>query len=95
MILDLTLDQQAFASAVDSFARTVVAPRAAAIDEHDEYPIDVIRAAAARGLLGITLPVAWGGLGLDYVSYVLAIEAIARASATVAVSMVEIGRAHV
>ncbi len=88
MILDLTLDQQAFASAVDSFARTVVAPRAAAIDEHDEYPIDVIRAAAARGLLGITLPVAWGGLGLDYVSYVLAIEAIARASATVAVSMV-------
>ena len=44
-------------------------------------------AAAGRGLLGITVPKAWGGGGRDYVSYALAIEAIARASATVAVSL--------
>ena len=47
-----------------------------------------MRAAAAQGLLGVTIPKAWGGAGLDYVSYVLAIEAIARASATVAASLV-------
>jgi butyryl-CoA dehydrogenase len=46
-----------------------------------------MHAAAGQGLLGVTIPKAWGGLGKDYVSYALAIEAIARASATVAVSL--------
>ena len=62
-----------------------MAPRAAAIDESGEFPLDVMQAAAAHGLLGVTIPKAWGGAGRDYVSYALAIEAIARASATVAV----------
>lgn len=88
MILDFTTEQRAFAQVADQFAREVVAPRAAAIDESGEFPLDVLRAAAERGLMGMTLPKAWGGLGLDYVSYVVAIEAIARASATVAVSLV-------
>lgn len=88
MFLDLTPDQRAFASRVDTFAREVVAPRAASIDERGEYPIDVMRAAAAEGLMGITVPTAWGGRGLDYVHYALAIEALAHASATVAVSLV-------
>jgi butyryl-CoA dehydrogenase len=47
----------------------------------------VITAAAGYGLLGVTIPKAWGGAGRDYVSYALAIEAIAKASATVAVSL--------
>src|SRR3989442_9540338 len=85
MFLDLTADQQTFKESVDRFAREVVAPRAAAIDERGEYPGDVIRAAAAHGLLGVTIPKAFGGAGCDYVSYALAIEAVARASATVAV----------
>jgi alkylation response protein AidB-like acyl-CoA dehydrogenase len=87
MILELTAEQGAFKQAVDEFAREVVAPRAAAIDESGEFPGDVLRAAAGRGLLGITIPTAWGGAGRDYVSYALAVEAIARASATVAVSL--------
>ena len=88
MILDLTPEQRAFRSSVETFAREVVAPRAAAIDESGEFPTDVIRAAAAKGLTGVTIPKNWGGLGLDYVSYVLAIETLAQASATVAVSLV-------
>ena len=88
MILDLTAEQQAFKLSVETFAREVVAPRAAAIDESGEFPVDVIRAAAGRGLTGVTIPESWGGRGLDYVSYALAIEALARASATVAVSLV-------
>ena len=47
-----------------------------------------MQAAAAEGLLGMTVPTQWGGRGLDYVSYALAIEAVAHASATVAVSLV-------
>jgi alkylation response protein AidB-like acyl-CoA dehydrogenase len=88
MILELTDAQRAFLQSASDFARDVVDPRAAAIDESGAYPGDVIRAAAGRGLLGITVPKSWGGLGLDYVSYGLAIEAIARSSATVAVSLV-------
>src|SRR5215470_7453906 len=88
MVLDLTEAQQSFRSSVEAFAREVVTPRAAAIDESGQFPIDVIRAAAAKGLTGVTIPKTWGGMGLDYVSYALAMEAIAQASATVAVSLV-------
>ena len=87
MILELTADQDAFKKSIEEFAREVVAPRAAAIDETGEYPVDVIRAAGERGLLGVTIPKAWGGGGRDYVSYALAIEVVARASATVAVAL--------
>src|SRR6202035_2704956 len=87
MHLELTPEQLAFRLSVDEFAREVVAPRATAIDETGQFPLDVMRAAGARGLFGVTIPKVWGGAGLDYVSYALAIEAVARVSATVAVSL--------
>src|SRR5438445_3062630 len=85
MTFELTAEQEAFKQSIEQFAREVVAPRAAAIDESGAFPADVLRAAAGRGLLGVTIPTAWDGAGRDYVSYALAIEAIARAGATVAV----------
>src|SRR5215475_2840427 len=88
MDFDFTAEQIAFKTSVERFARDVVAPRAAAIDESSVFPADVLRAAAGLGLLGVTIPAARGGAGRDYLSYVLAIEAIAHASATVAVSLV-------
>ena len=87
MFLELTPDQKAFQQHVEQFAREIVAQRAAGIDKSGEFPSDVITAAAGYGLLGVTIPKAWGGAGRDYVSYALAIEAIAKASATVAVSL--------
>jgi butyryl-CoA dehydrogenase len=87
MNFDLTSEQQAFKAQIEQFAREIVAPRAAAIDKSGEFPTDVMHAAAGHGLLGVTIPKAWGGAGRDYVSYALAIEAIAKASATVAVSL--------
>ena len=87
MILELTSEQRAFKESIEQFAREIVAPRAAAIDKSGEFPTDVMHAAAGHGLLGVTIPKAWGGAGRDYVSYALAIEAIAKASATVAVSL--------
>lgn len=88
MFLELTDAQRAFRDRVVAFARTSVAPHASAIDERGEFPREVMAAAASEGLLGITIPEAFGGLGLDYVSYALAIEAISHASATVGVSLV-------
>ena len=87
MILELTAEQKAFQQQVEQFAREIVAQRAAGIDKSGEFPSDVMHAAAGQGLLGVTISKASGGLGKDYVSYALAIEAIARVSATVAVSL--------
>jgi len=87
MILELTKEQEAFQQQAERFAREIVAQRAAGIDKSGEFPTDVMHAAASEGLLGVTISKAWGGAGRDYVSYALAIEAIAKASATVAVSL--------
>jgi alkylation response protein AidB-like acyl-CoA dehydrogenase len=87
MVLELTAEQRAFKNTAERFAREIVAQRAAGIDKSGEFPADVLHAAATEGLCGVTIPKAWGGLGRDYVSYALGIEAIAKASATVAVSL--------
>jgi butyryl-CoA dehydrogenase len=85
---DLTPEQTAFQQRAEQFARDVVEPWAATIDKTGEFPADVMQAAAKLGLLGVTIAPEHGGAGRDYLSYTLAIEAIARASATVAVSLV-------
>ena len=87
MVLELSPEQRTFKEHIEKFATEIVAPRAALIDKSGEYPSDVMHAAASEGLCGVTLPKAWGGLGRDYVSYALAVEAIAKASATVAVAL--------
>jgi len=85
MIFDLTAEQKALQQTVQHFAAERVAPQAAAIDERNEFPRDLVREAAALGLMGVTISKDWGGAGLDYVAYALAIEALSRASAVVAV----------
>jgi butyryl-CoA dehydrogenase len=85
MILETTADQQAFRQIADQFAREHVEPQASQIDEAGAFPIDLVRRAGQLGLLGVTVAPQWGGAGRDYVAYALAVEALARASATVAV----------
>jgi alkylation response protein AidB-like acyl-CoA dehydrogenase len=78
-------EQDAFVARVQQFAREVVEPRAASIDETARFPRDLLTAAAQLGLTGVTLDPRWGGGGRDYLSYALAIEAVAVHSATLAV----------
>jgi butyryl-CoA dehydrogenase len=85
MILDLTDDQRAFQQAVERFARDRVAARAADIDDQGAFPRELAGELAAAGLMGVTIDPEWGGAGKDYVSYALGIEALAHASAVVAV----------
>ena len=85
MDLSLTPEQRAFQASVAQFARDEVAPHAARIDEDGVFPRDLVHALAARGLMGVTVATAAGGAGRDAVSYALAIEALANASAVVAV----------
>jgi butyryl-CoA dehydrogenase len=85
MEFDLSDAQQAFQKQVSDFASSRIAPEAAAIDESAKFPAALIRDAAALGVMGVTIPTEWGGAGRDFVSYALAIEALAGASAVVAV----------
>jgi butyryl-CoA dehydrogenase len=85
MILELSPDQEAFSRKVGAFAAERVAPEAAAIDESGVFPRSLVRQAAGLGLMGVAIPAEWGGAGLDYVSYAVALEALARASAVMAV----------
>ena len=85
MILELTEDQAAFQREIAAFAAERLAPAAAGIDEDGRFPVTLVKEMAARGLLGVTIPQAAGGAGRDYVSYALALEAVAQASAVLSV----------
>lgn len=71
---------------VRSFASDELAPRAAQIDETDEFPADLWRKMGDLGLLGITVEEEWGGTGLGYLEHVIAMEEISRGSASVGLS---------
>ena len=85
MDLDLTAAQREFQQRVAQFARGRIGPEAAAIDEQGVFPSALVADMATLGLLGVTIPAEWGGAGLDYISYALAIEALSAVSAVLAV----------
>ncbi|MEX0684314.1 MAG: acyl-CoA dehydrogenase family protein [Dehalococcoidia bacterium] len=59
-------------------AREKVAPRAAELDESGEYPEDIFRVFADAGLLGLTIPEAYGGSGAGFLALALAVEETAK-----------------
>jgi alkylation response protein AidB-like acyl-CoA dehydrogenase len=85
MDFSLSPGHEAFVASIREFANRQVASWAAEIDLSATYPRGLVAEAAKLGLMGVTIPREFGGAGRDYVSYALAIEAVARASATLAV----------
>ncbi|MDI4638913.1 MULTISPECIES: isovaleryl-CoA dehydrogenase [Halomonadaceae] len=71
---------------VNAFARDEIAPRAAEIDEKNEFPNDLWQKFGDMGLLGITVPDQEGGSGMGYLAHCIAMEEISRASASVGLS---------
>jgi len=85
MDLELSDEQRVFQQRIADFARGRIAAEAAAIDEHGTFPRALVAEMAALGLLGVTIPIEWGGAGLGYIDYALALEAISSVSAVLAV----------
>ncbi len=85
MNLDLDDDQKAIQSAAREFAASVVAPRAREVDATAEWPHDLVAACAEMGFMGVCVPEAHGGAGLDTVSYAIIIEELSAACATTGV----------
>jgi len=89
--MEFSLDpaQAALQARAREFARTVVLPRAAEIDRQEQYPWDIVKALAAAGFLGMTIPTAYGGQGRSFLDAVLVIEEMAKACTVTARIVVE------
>jgi len=85
MDLVLTEEQEMMRKMVRDFAQKEVAPIAAEIDEKGVMPLDNIKKMARLGLLGLTTSEKYDGCGADVVSYVIAIEELAKACASTAI----------
>ena len=76
-----------FRKKVREFAESVVKPIAIAQDEKEEFPVDLALKMGKSGLFGITLPKKYGGQGLDYISYIIAVEELARVDSSPAATI--------
>jgi len=85
--LTLTEEQELAQRTARDFAREKVLPRAREIDETGRVPSELISEMASLGFLGIYVPEAYGGAGLDALSYALVSEEINRACASTGVVM--------
>lgn len=85
MNFDLTEEQRLIQSTVRSFAEREVLPIASDIEEEMRFPVELIPRMASLGLMGMQVPEEFGGSSLDTVCYSIAVEELARVSASVAI----------
>ncbi|WP_415920913.1 acyl-CoA dehydrogenase family protein [Tateyamaria sp. SN6-1] len=86
MTFDLGEDVNALRDMVHRWAQDRVKPQAAAIDADNAFPPALWPELGEMGLLGITVPEAFGGAGMGYLAHTVAVEEVARASASVSLS---------
>lgn len=87
MDFELNEEQRATQAMVREFAEQEIAPVAADLDERQAFPAEIIRKLSELGLMGILLPKEYGGAGMDYISYALILEELARYDASVALTV--------
>lgn len=87
MEFDLTPEQKELRRLAREFAEREIAPYVAEYDREERFPVEIVRKAAALGLMGGIVPPEYGGAGLDHVTYAMVIEEIARTCHVVAVAL--------
>src|SRR5690242_4160615 len=87
MNFDLTEEQQLVLQTARDFARREVEPKAAELDKNARWPTEIVARMAELGFLGMAVPEAHGGAGLDNVSYALVVEEVSAACASSGVIM--------
>lgn len=87
MQLTLSEDQQIMRDSIRDFVEREVLPHRMEWDESQEFPRHVFRAMGEMGLMGMLVPEAYGGAGLSYYEYKLAIEEVAKVCGSVGLSM--------
>lgn len=87
MDFKLTEEQLMIQQAARDFAQTELLPGVIERDEHSIFPADAVKKMGELGFLGMMVDPKYGGSGLDSVSYVLAMEEIAKVDASAAVVM--------
>ncbi|MEK7719611.1 MAG: acyl-CoA dehydrogenase family protein [Bacteroidota bacterium] len=72
---------------IRAFSELVIKPIAIEQDKKEEFPVELAQKMGEAGLFGITLPKAYGGQGLDYLYYIIAIEEMARVDSSPAATV--------
>ena len=85
MNFELTEEQREIRDAVREFAQNEIAPGVGEREEKEEFPRGILAKLGEMGLMGMMVPPEYGGSGSDALSCVLAVEELARVSASVAV----------
>ena len=85
MDFQLNEEQQQLKKSVREFAEREILPNVMEWDEHCIYPEEVIKELGKMGLMGVIFPSEYGGAGLGYVEYVIAIEELSRVDGSVGI----------
>jgi alkylation response protein AidB-like acyl-CoA dehydrogenase len=87
MDFELNEEQRMIQEMARNFAEKEVAPLAAELDETHRFPTELARKMGELGLMGVAVPEEYGGAGMDYVCYAVALEEISVACANTGVVM--------
>ncbi len=87
MNFELSDEQRLLRDTVRDFARQEVAPVAEELDREKRFPYEIVEKMGGLGLMGIPFPQEYGGGGADTLSYVLAVEELARIDSSVCITM--------
>jgi alkylation response protein AidB-like acyl-CoA dehydrogenase len=87
MDFELSDEQALVRRTAREFAEGEIAPVIARYDEAEEFPADLVRKLGELGFMGALFPPEYGGAGLDYVSYALVVEELARVDGSIAITM--------
>ena len=87
MDFDLSPEQEEFASVVRDFVDDSIRPHAERWDQEGELPMDAVKQMAELGLFGLPFPERYGGSGGDLVTLCIAIEELARADSSLAITL--------